>query len=106
MKSFKLSDFTRGWVIGDFEPSVFRTKNFEFGVKTYKKGDKEKKHLHKIADELTVIVSGKFRMNDKVYQVNDVIWIEPNDIVDFECLGDGATAVVKIPSVKNDKYVC
>lgn len=106
MKEFELSDFIRGWLIGDFEPTVFRTKDFEFGVKVYKRGDKEKKHMHKVVDELTVIVSGKFRMTGKVYKSNDIIWIQPGDATDFECLEDGATAIIKIPSVKNDKHVC
>lgn len=106
MKRFKLSDFTRGWVIGDFEPSIFRTKNFEFGVKTYKKGDKEERHMHKVADELSVIISGKFRMNDKTYKKNDIVWIKPGEVVYFECLEDGANAIIKIPSVKDDKYIC
>lgn len=106
MKEFKLSEFVRGWLIGDFEPAIFKTKDFEFGIRVYKKGDKEDRHVHKVADELTVIVSGEFRMNDKVYESEDVIWILPGEAVDFECLESGATAVIKIPSVKGDKYVC
>ena len=41
MKFFQLSDFKRGWLIGDFDPAIVKTKNFEFGVKMYKKGDCE-----------------------------------------------------------------
>lgn len=106
MREFKLADFIRGWLIGDFEPAVLKTKDFEFAVKFYKKGDKEEKHTHKVASELTVIVSGEFRMNDKIYQLGEVIWLEPNYMADFECLKAGATAVVKIPSIKGDKYIC
>ena len=32
MQRFKLEDFIRGWFIGDFTPSIFRTQNFEVGV--------------------------------------------------------------------------
>ena len=106
MKKHELSDFIRGWLIGDFEPSVFKTKDFEFAVKIYENGDREKTHMHKKAGELTVIINGKFKMNDKVYQKGDVIWVDPRETVDFKCLEDGTTAVIKIPSVRNDKYIC
>ena len=40
MKIHKLKNFTRGWLIGDFEPTILATKDFEFMVRHYKKGDK------------------------------------------------------------------
>ena len=39
MKVSKLSDYTRGWVIGDFEPSILKTKDFEVAVLTHKQGE-------------------------------------------------------------------
>ena len=57
MRILKLKDFTRGWIIGDFDPTVLRTKAFEFAVKDYKVGDAEPAHLHKIATEITVVVT-------------------------------------------------
>ena len=44
MKITKLSDYTRGWIIGDFEPSIFRTKDFEVAVLNHKK-DEEWLHI-------------------------------------------------------------
>jgi quercetin dioxygenase-like cupin family protein len=104
MKIYKLENFTRGWMVGDFEPSIIRTKDFEFMVRSYHEGDKEEKHLHKKADEISVVVSGKFRMNDAVLSPGDIVHLQPGDPADFECLEAGATAVVKTPSVLNDKY--
>lgn len=104
MKFQKLDNFIKGWFIGDFEPTLKKTKDFEIGVKRYKSGDHEKKHYHKIADEFTVIISGKFKMGGKECREGDVIHIQPGEIVDFECLETGANVVVKIPSVKGDKY--
>ena len=40
MKVSKLSDYTRGWIIGDFEPSILRTKDFEVAVFNHLKGEK------------------------------------------------------------------
>jgi quercetin dioxygenase-like cupin family protein len=105
MKKYKLDTFTRGWVIGDFEPSIIRTKDFEVMVRYYKAGDKEAKHVHKIAHEITIIVSGTYRMNGELLGPGDIVHLSPGEATDFECLEDGANTVIKTPSVMGDKYV-
>ncbi len=105
MNIFHLKNFHRGWLIGDFEPHIIHTKSFEFMVRHYKKGDTEPKHLHKEADEITVIISGKFLMNGKELNEGDIVHLKPGEAADFECLEDGSNAVVKTPSVKGDKYL-
>lgn len=105
MIKHKLDDFIGGWFIGDFFPSLLQTSNFEIAIKSYQKGDIEKKHLHKIATEYTVIVIGCVKMNDFVYYAGDIIEILPNEPTDFEALTDAITVVVKTPSVKPDKYI-
>ncbi len=104
MKQYKLKDFTKGWLIGDFEPNIFRTKDFEFMVRSYKKGDMEARHVHKIAQEVTVIVSGVFLMNGEKLEAGDAVLLTPGESADFECLEDGTNAVIKTPSVLGDKY--
>tara|TARA_R110000851_G_scaffold39335_2_gene100131 strand:+ start:697 stop:1008 length:312 start_codon:yes stop_codon:yes gene_type:complete len=94
-----------GWFVGDFEPSVIRTKDFEVAVKRYKAGDKEARHIHKVATELTVIISGKVLMNSQEYDEGSIIQISPNTSSDFEAIEDTVTVVVKTPSVAGDKYV-
>lgn len=54
MKNYKLDKMIRGWFVGNFDPSVFKTNDVEVGVKEYKKGDTEEKHHHKIAILLAV----------------------------------------------------
>jgi mannose-6-phosphate isomerase-like protein (cupin superfamily) len=105
MKVSKLKDMFRGWVVGNFEPSLHKTDDFEVAVKNYKVGDKEEKHYHKIATEITVIVSGMVLMNGVTYNGGDIITIEPGYATDFEALTDVSTTVIKFPCVKNDKYI-
>ena len=105
MKKYRLENFTRGWIVGDFEPSVMRTKTFEFMVRPYVAGDREQKHVHKIADEITVIVSGKFKMNDDLLESGDIVHLSLGESADFECIENGATSVIKAPSVMGDKYL-
>lgn len=105
MNVFDLNKMTNGWFIGDFEPNVVHSKNFEVAVKEYRKGDKESKHYHKISTEITVIAKGKVLMFDKVYETGTIIEIKPNEATAFEALEDTITVVVKVPSSKNDKFL-
>ena len=41
----------RGWFIGDFEPSVLKTKDFEVGVLVHPKGEKWPAHFHPVCTE-------------------------------------------------------
>ena len=105
MKKYNLVNFKKGWMIGDFEPTIVRTKDFEFGVKSYKKGDIDQTHLHKVSEEVTVIINGIFDMNGEKLYPGDVVLIEKDEIVTFSCIKDGSIAVVKIPSVIGDKFI-
>jgi quercetin dioxygenase-like cupin family protein len=105
MKVNKLSEMFRGWVVGNFEPSLFKTDDVEVAVKKYIAGDKEEKHYHKIATEITIVTSGMVLMNGVVYNEGDIITIEPGEATDFEALSDSKTTVIKIPCVKDDKYI-
>ncbi len=99
-----LSDFIKGWFIGDFEPTLVKTTQFEVGVKNYKKGDFEVKHFHKVATEYTVIVSGRCIMLGQEFGPNEIVQINPGIATSFEALEDVVTLVVKIPSLPNDKF--
>jgi len=99
-----LKDYVRGWIIGDFEPSVLRTKILDFGVAHFVKGEKHAAHHHKRSTEYNVVVTGVHIIGDKEYRENDICIIYPNESVSYECVETGALAVVKIPTGKGDKY--
>lgn len=104
MRRARLDEMVRGWFVGDFEPSALRTGVAEVGFRHYKAGDREAAHHHRVATEVTVIVSGRVRMNDLTYEAGDIVVIEPSEATDFEALSDAATVVVKVPGALDDKY--
>jgi hypothetical protein len=106
MQVFKLSEMTKGWFVGAFAPTALQSEAAEVAVKTYAAGALEARHLHKIATEVTLILSGRARMNDLVLNAGDIVRIEPGQDTDFEALTDVTTVVVKTPSVAGDKYEC
>lgn len=105
MKVEKLNNMTKGWFIGNFDPSLYKTNDVEVAVKSYKAGDYEDKHYHKIATEYTVIIDGEVEMNGVRYKKNDIIVMEPGDATDFKAITDSINVVVKIPGANNDKYL-
>ena len=105
MKVKKLEEMTKGWFVGNFEPSIIKTNDVEVAVKKYFAGDKEAAHFHKFATEITVIVSGIVKMNGVIYKSGDIVVIEPGDITDFEAITDVVNTVVKYPGASEDKYI-
>jgi quercetin dioxygenase-like cupin family protein len=105
MKIHKLFDFKGGWFIGDFDPSVLKTKGFEMAIKYHPKGERWDIHYHKIATEYNVLISGRMSIDGKELVAGDIFIIEPDEVADPEFFEDCCVAVIKIPSVANDKWV-
>ena len=105
MDKTNLKDFTKGWIVGNFNPTLLDTNDFEVAIKRYNAGDYEQTHHHKIATEITVIVEGEVEMNGVKYVKDDIITIQPNESTDFKCITDVVTVVIKTPSANNDKYI-
>lgn len=105
MRTEKLKRMTRGWFIGPFSPSVLQTDRVEVGIKHYRAGDEEPKHHHKIATEITVVITGNVEINGKEYGPGDILIVEPVKSAKFKALTDSINVVVKIPGVKDDKYI-
>lgn len=105
MKVIRIEDMYKGWFVGNFEPTLLQTKYIEVSVKEYMKGDYEELHYHKLATEITVITSGKVKMNGVEYVKGDIIIVEANQATDFFVIEDTTTTVVKFPSAENDKYL-
>lgn len=105
MKRDHISNYKRGWIIGNFEPSLLDTQDFEVAIQTYREGDVEQAHVHKVATEITYIISGTAKFNNEVFHANEIVKILPGETVKFEALTHVTTLVVKTPSIPNDKYV-
>ncbi len=104
LQLFSLKDFAGGWFVGDFAPTLLATTAAEVAVKYYKAGDRESAHVHRIATEFTVITSGRVRMSGREVGAGTVVLIPAGCATDFEALTDVCTTVVKLPSVRGDKF--
>ena len=104
MKDISFNIMKKGWFVGDFLPTAYKTRKCEVAYKCYKWGDYESSHHHKIATEITFIVKGVVMMNGKIWREGTILVIEPGESTDFEAITDVETIVVKVPGAENDKY--
>ena len=100
----RLDEMVGGWLVGNFEPSCLRTTACEVAYKEYEPGDQEAAHVHRVASELTLIASGRARMNGRDLAAGDIVILDPGEATDFTALERTMTVVVKMPSVIGDKY--
>jgi quercetin dioxygenase-like cupin family protein len=101
----KLSGFNHGWIIGDFENSLLRTKDFEICVRVHPKGDNHQAHFHKIATEYNVLVSGHMTMCGIELHSGDTFMVEPDEVADPVFHEDCTIVCVKVPSIPTDKFL-
>ncbi|MGB9988637.1 hypothetical protein [Pseudoduganella rhizocola] len=105
MENFRLDDMIKGWFVGGFAPTALSTEACEVAIKHYKAGDHESAHYHKVATEITAIVSGEVRMCGRTWGPGDIVVLKPGEITDFVAISDAVNVVVKLPGALNDKYV-
>lgn len=101
----KIERMVRGWFIGDFEPTVYKTELFEVGCLTHKKGEFKAPHYHKEAVEINLLVSGSMTIQNKILNSGDIFVLDKNEIADPIFHEDCTVVVVKVPSIANDKYL-
>ena len=104
MKHARLSEMMKGWFVGDFEPTIARSTACEVAVKHHPAGYCEEMHYHRVATEITLVVSGRVRMMGTILEPGDIMLLEPGEATAFSVLIDAVCAVVKLPSVRDDKY--
>lgn len=105
MKHAKLNDMVKGWFVGAFTPTAHSTDVCEVAVKRYSAGEKEAAHFHKVATEITLVLSGRVRMAGHEWGEGDIVVLEPGEPTDFEALTDAINVVVKTPGALDDKLL-
>lgn len=105
MKIYKLEDFDRGYFIGNFPKSIFKTNAFEVASKFHYKGDKHDLHIHKYTTEFMLVVRGKVKVNGQIMEQGNIFTLEPYEVNDISYLEDTELVVVKSPSLPDDRII-
>jgi len=102
MKIKRIEDMIGGWFVGDFEPTAYKTNQFEVSYKLHPKGQQWDIHYHTDVTEINLLVRGKMILQGTTLTEGDIFTLKPYEIADPEFLEDTEIVCVKTPSV-NDK---
>lgn len=105
MEVVPLDKMFRGWFIGDFEPSVFKTSAFEIGYLYHKKDEYWPAHYHEKIDEYNLLIKGKMLVNDKIINENEIFIIPKGIVSNPKFLEDSYIICIKTPSIPGDKIL-
>jgi len=108
MKIDNINRFKGGWFLGNFEPSLLKSMDFEVAHQHHKKGVKSTPHIHKISTEYNYIVKGKIKLGagkgSLILSDGGIFIYEPYDVSNVEFLKNTDLIVIRIPSSPGDKY--
>lgn len=105
MEIKKFNDMKGGWFIGNFEPSAYKTSDFEVCYKKHTKGEKWETHYHKEGTEINFLIEGEMTIQNQKLVSGDVFILRPFEIADPEFLTDCTIIIVKTPSIPGDKFI-
>lgn len=99
-----IKDFKNGWLVGNFEPSLFSCDQLDIGILYLKSGECGDGHFHKNHTEYNIIITGKAKINDKILNSGDIFIYNKFEKSNVQYIEDTILLVIKNPSTKNDKY--
>lgn len=103
MKISHIDQFTKGWFVGNFDPSLLKA-NFEVGYHRHTAGEFHQDHFHKQGTEINVIIEGQIKINNQIFGPGDIFVLEPYEVSQAEFLTDVKLIIVRNISDPNDKY--
>jgi len=102
MKLFNMKDMRGGWFVGNFEPTAYKTDQFEVSFKIHLKDEKWDTHYHTEVTEVNFLSRGKMTIQNKELNAGDIFILNPFEIADPIFLEDCEIVCVKTRSI-NDK---
>jgi len=102
---YNINNYTRGWIIGDFEPCIKRTCDYEIGILSHKKDEKWGFHYHDETREINILLSGIMVINNISIKKDTIFIFEKGMISCPIFLTDCIVLCIKVPSRPNDKII-
>lgn len=104
-KIINKNEYVRGWLIGDFEPSIEKNKDIELGYLFHEKDSIWDYHYHKESKEINILINGSMIINNIKYNKNELFIIDKNIISCPQFIENCDVLCIKIPSKSKDKYI-
>lgn len=105
MKIHNIKDFKNGWMIGNFEPTMLKTENFEIAHHHYCADFVSQPHIHKVATEYNYILKGLLEIEGQLLESGKIFVFEPGEFKQVRFIYDTDLIIIKTPSIPTDKYL-
>ena len=105
MRTSNIKKFKKGWLIGDFEPSVFKNKHVEVAHHFHEANFIGERHAHMESTELTYIVRGKLVASGIELVAGDMWIYGAGEVSEVIFLEDTDLMVIRWPSIPDDKVM-
>lgn len=102
---YNLRDFQRGWVVGNFDPSIEKIEGCEVSIMHHKMGEETTPHLHTSSREINIVISGELLVDNKTITSNEIFTYNANEISNVEFLSDAILCIIRVPSAPYDKII-
>ena len=100
-----VTHFVGGWFVGNLEPTVFKTDQFEVSLKHHSAGEVWDQHYHSESVEINYLMRGRMNINGQDLTAPVIFVIDKNEIADPTFYTDVELIVIKAPSAPGDKHV-
>ena len=94
-KPMNISDYLDGWIVGDFIPSLIKTKDTEIGLRRFAPYEYEGFYHRRDTTEYIILVNGQIRVNGKELLKGDIVKILPGEDYDILPLSFSEVLIVK-----------
>lgn len=101
----KVADYHRGWLIGNFDPSLFKEKSFEICLATHSADEMPQAHYHTASTEVNVVLDGQVKVGKRLLREGDIFIYERLEVSDVTFLSDVRLLVIRLPSQPHDKVI-
>ena len=105
MKVSRIEDTEKGWFIGNFPKTAFKSKDFEVSWRIHPAGESWDLHYQENATEINLLISGEMVLNGVRLSSGDVFILDPYEITDVKFIKECSVVCVKTPSIPDDKIV-
>ncbi len=102
MKLNRIENMKGGWFVGNFEPTCYKTNDFEVSYKVHKRNEIWDTHYHTTVTEINYVIRGKMILQGQTLVQGDIFTLYPYEIADPIFIEDTEIICVKVPS-SNDK---
>lgn len=105
MKKVNIKDTGKhGWFVGCFPEAAYQTDQAEVCYVTEPPGE-IKAHYHTKCTEIILIINGKAKLHNQIFQNGDIFVLKPGEINDTEYLVPTTIISIKTPAGGHDKVL-